>query len=82
MKHIEAFDIHKRDVIGHEIRTKLGAILGFIELLRDNPTSLDEKKHYLEILDRNSKQLSVLLDQVLANTNRSEQPQPAHFPSL
>ncbi len=51
--------------MSHEIRTPLGAILGFAELLKDNRNSPDEKARFLEIILRNGKTLTRIIDDIL-----------------
>ena len=51
--------------MSHEIRTPLGAILGFTELLRDTSASDEEKTNYLDVISRNGKTLSQLLNDIL-----------------
>lgn len=50
--------------MSHEIRTPLGAILGFTDLLKDS-SSVQEKAQYAEIIDRNGKALTKLIDDLL-----------------
>lgn len=51
--------------MSHEIRTPLGAMLGFADLLRDPGLSAAERSSYLDILTRNGRQLSVIIDDIL-----------------
>lgn len=51
--------------MSHEIRTPLAAILGFTELLKDSKYSKEEKLSYLEVISRNGKTLSHLLNDIL-----------------
>jgi signal transduction histidine kinase len=51
--------------ITHEIRTPLNAILGFNDLLRFPDVTESERLQYLEIINRNSKYLSKLIDDFL-----------------
>ncbi len=51
--------------MSHEIRTPLGAMLGFACLLRDPRLSAEERANYLNILQRNGEQLSVLINDIL-----------------
>lgn len=48
--------------VSHEIRTPLGAILGYADLLKGAKLQSDE---YLEVITRNGKALSKLIDDVL-----------------
>ncbi|RZA16634.1 MAG: response regulator, partial [Proteobacteria bacterium] len=48
-----------------EIRTPLGAILGFTDLLRDPGISAEEKMGYLDIISRNGKSLTRVIDDIL-----------------
>ena len=47
--------------ISHDMRTPLTAIMGYIELLRDNKEKQDT---YLEIIERKTKELNVLTEQL------------------
>lgn len=51
--------------MSHEIRTPLGAILGFLNLLKDSVYTEEEKNTYMVIVERNSKQLLSLIDDIL-----------------
>lgn len=51
--------------MSHEIRTPLGAILGFIDLLKNPDCPAQEKTDYMVIVERNSKQLLSLIDDIL-----------------
>ncbi|MBC7661117.1 MAG: PAS domain-containing protein [Chitinophagaceae bacterium] len=51
--------------MSHEIRTPLGAILGFTELLRDPKTGEEERQGYLDIISRNGKALTRVIDDIL-----------------
>jgi len=50
--------------MSHEIRTPLAAILGFSELLRDS-NSPDERAEYTDIINRNGKSLTKIIDDIL-----------------
>lgn len=51
--------------MSHEIRTPLAAIIGFTNLLSDTNTPETERSKYLQIINRNSKSLSVLINDIL-----------------
>ena len=51
--------------MSHEIRTPLGAILGFSELMRAPALSFSERIRYADIVSRNGKQLSSLINDIL-----------------
>lgn len=51
--------------MSHEIRTPIGAIMGFIELLKNSDPDEQENATYMGIIDRNSKQLLSLIDDIL-----------------
>lgn len=51
--------------MSHEIRTPIGAIMGFVDLLNNPRNSLQESSHYREIIERNSRQLLHLIDDIL-----------------
>jgi len=60
----------RRDFVAnasHELRTPLTAIRGFAEtLLSDGDLSEDERRSYLEVMDRHARRLSNLVDDLLA----------------
>ena len=51
--------------MSHEIRTPLGAILGFTDLLRDPSTGPEERLGYIDIISRNGKALTRVIDDIL-----------------
>ncbi|KYG69221.1 hypothetical protein AZI87_08415 [Bdellovibrio bacteriovorus] len=51
--------------MSHEIRTPLGAIMGFADLLRDPNLPYEERVNYLEVLQRNGHQLTVIINDIL-----------------
>lgn len=48
--------------VSHDLRTPLTSIITYTELLKNPDISEDEKKSYIEIIDRKSKRLKVLID--------------------
>jgi two-component system, OmpR family, phosphate regulon sensor histidine kinase PhoR len=62
--------------VSHELRTPLAILRGYIETLLDNPkTSLDERMRILEVMERHSKRLGLLVEDLLALA-RLESPNP------
>lgn len=51
--------------MSHEIRTPLGAILGYSELLRDPELSNNEKLCFIETINRNGRELTRIIDDIL-----------------
>jgi two-component system, OmpR family, phosphate regulon sensor histidine kinase PhoR len=52
--------------VSHELRTPLSILRGYIETLRDDPEiSVDESSRILEVMDRHSKRLGQLVDDLL-----------------
>lgn len=51
--------------MSHEIRTPLGAILGFTNLLRDPNLTAEERESFFEVIQRNGRALSQLIDDIL-----------------
>lgn len=51
--------------VSHEIRTPLGAILGFCELLREPSLSNEDRVAYADIISRNGRELTSLIDDIL-----------------
>jgi PAS domain S-box-containing protein len=56
---------HFLAAMSHEIRTPLGAILGFAEVLKDLELSPGERLRYIDIISRNGRELSRLIDDIL-----------------
>jgi two-component system, OmpR family, phosphate regulon sensor histidine kinase PhoR len=53
--------------VSHELRTPLSILRGYIETLLDNPkTSLEELSRILNIMERHSKRLGLLVDDLLS----------------
>ncbi|MFT6969895.1 MAG: PAS domain S-box-containing protein [Roseivirga sp.] len=51
--------------MSHEIRTPMNGVIGFSELLKSDNLSSEERKRYLDVIDRNSKQLLDLIDDII-----------------
>jgi len=51
--------------MSHEIRTPLGAVMGFADLLSGQDLSPQEREDYSEIVSRNGRQLSNLINDIL-----------------
>ncbi len=51
--------------MSHEIRTPLVAILGFAELMKDFGLEETQRAKYLEVIHRNGKQLTAIIDDIL-----------------
>ncbi len=63
--------------VSHELRTPLAILRGYIETLLDNPeTSPDERTRILEVMERHSKRLGLLVEDLLALA-RLESPNPS-----
>jgi two-component system, OmpR family, phosphate regulon sensor histidine kinase PhoR len=53
--------------VSHELRTPLSILRGYIETLRDDPhTSRDEMRRILEVMERHSRRLNLIVDDLLA----------------
>ncbi|MGM7723264.1 histidine kinase dimerization/phospho-acceptor domain-containing protein [Metabacillus sp. Hm71] len=48
--------------VSHDLRTPLTSIITYSELLKNQKLTEDERKMYIEIIDRKSKRLKVLID--------------------
>lgn len=66
---LKQLDQVRRDFVAnvsHELRTPLSILHGYIETLRDNPkTARQELARILEIMERHSKRLALLVDDLL-----------------
>ncbi len=51
--------------MSHEIRTPLGAVLGFTDLILNNDLNTEKRAEYMNIIRRNSEQLSKIIDEIL-----------------
>lgn len=51
--------------MSHEIRTPLGVILGFAELMGTEELETEEREKYLDIISRNGKALTRIIDDIL-----------------
>jgi hypothetical protein len=51
--------------MSHEIRTPLGAILGFTDMLKDPNLTEQDRAKYIKIINRNGRNLSNLIDEIL-----------------
>ncbi len=51
--------------MSHEIRTPLGAVIGFSELMLDGQMSASERVNTIEIIKRNGKLLSTIINDIL-----------------
>jgi PAS domain S-box-containing protein len=51
--------------MSHEIRTPMNGVIGFSDLLKNDDLTPEERHRYLEIVDRNSKQLLNLIDDII-----------------
>ncbi|HEX7255456.1 MAG TPA: ATP-binding protein [Gaiellaceae bacterium] len=52
-------------IVSHELRTPLASILGFTSVLLKRDVSADDQERYLEIIDREGRRLSTLLNDFL-----------------
>jgi signal transduction histidine kinase len=67
------------DAVSHELRTPLTAIVGFSELLLQRETSLPaESRRGLEIIHRNSRHLTLLVDDLLQASRSRRGVVPVH----
>ncbi|HHW66333.1 sensor histidine kinase [Defluviitalea raffinosedens] len=48
--------------VSHDLRTPLTSIINYTELLKDKQLSEEEREKYIEIIDKKSKRLKVLID--------------------
>lgn len=67
-EHAEAANIAKSTFlanISHEIRTPIGAILGFLELMKQPENSVSDQANFMATIERNGQQLLRLIDDIL-----------------
>lgn len=50
--------------VSHELRTPVSSVLGYLELVRDDPVT-DDQKQYLDIAERNAQRLLRLVNELL-----------------
>ncbi|HJS70289.1 MAG TPA: histidine kinase dimerization/phospho-acceptor domain-containing protein, partial [Gaiellaceae bacterium] len=41
-------------LVSHELRTPLTSIMGYVELLREDPELSDDTRHFVDVIDRNA----------------------------
>ncbi len=51
--------------MSHEIRTPLSAIIGYSELLKEEQIGLEEKNHYIEVIQRTGDHLNSIINDIL-----------------
>lgn len=51
--------------MSHEIRTPLGVIMGFLDLLKSEGSSVGDHASFMDVIERNSQQLLRLIDDIL-----------------
>lgn len=74
--------------VSHELRTPLSILRGYIETLRDHPkTSAEELAGILQVMERHSKRLGLLVDDLLTlaqleSKNPNLQPSDVSLPAL
>ena len=52
-------------LVSHELRTPLTSIIGYVELLREEPDLTPDLRHFVDVIDRNAERLQQLLGDVL-----------------
>ena len=51
--------------MSHAIRTPLGAIMGFSELIKDNGLGRVQREEFAAVIERNSSQILRIVDDIL-----------------
>lgn len=51
--------------MSHEIRTPMNAIIGFVSLLKEENLTNNDRRHYIEIINKNSESLLVLINDII-----------------
>lgn len=62
--------------VSHEIQSPLASISGFATVLKQNDLTLNEREHYLEIIETESRRLANLSDNLLKLTSIESQHHP------
>lgn len=65
--------------VSHEIQSPLTSIRGFAELLKNNNLASEQKNHYLDIIEAESKRLSALSDNLLKLSALEKGGEPLSF---
>lgn len=64
------FDQIRRDFVGnvsHELRTPITSIQGFVEIIQDDDElELKDRKHFMKIIDRQTKRLGAIIEDLLS----------------
>lgn len=68
--------------VSHEIQSPLTSISGFAELLRNKEISEEERVHYIDIIEAESKRLSKLSDNLLKLSSLDAEATPLSFSSF
>ena len=74
-------------LVSHELRTPLTSIMGYVELLSEEPDLAPDLRHFVDVIDRNASRLQQLLGDVLFVTQVEAgrfdlQPGPVAFNEL
>ncbi len=65
--------------VSHEIQSPLTSISGFAQLLRNNSITSEERTHYIDIIEAESKRLSKLSDNLLKLSSLDAEVTPLSF---
>jgi two-component system phosphate regulon sensor histidine kinase PhoR len=78
LKHMEAMRQEFISNVSHEIQSPLTSINGFAQALQNEQLSEEERQHYLQIIETESKRLSRLSDNLLKLTSLESEHHPFH----
>ena len=55
--------------VSHDLKTPLTSIINYVDMLKSEDIDEDTKKSYLSILDKKSKRLKILVEEILKHQN-------------
>lgn len=65
--------------ISHDLRTPLTSMKGYLRLLEDKNLAEEERKNYLEVMERKTEQLQYLVEQLYEYTSLKDRTETVHL---